>query len=365
LEAEGGVDMRTIAIINQKGGCGKTTVAINTAAAFSREGKRVILIDLDPQAHSSMGLNVYAEDTHYNTYDILMNPRVLLQNAVTQVNDNLYLVPSSSILSAFEQEMAGKDGRERRLVSKINRASDYYHYIIIDSPPNVGLLTFNALVAAGEVIIPVDPSYFSIQGLTKLIEMVELLESETKHKIKLHVLANNIEKRNNFSRDIIMELDNRFGSVMLDTIITHSVRYKEASLRGVPIFDLGNAKHLQKQYISLSHELEEKVSKVEVRELHDWMARLHGPKRVEEGVLFTLDAPGAESVELTGEFNNWSREGLKMEKDEEDGLWKLTLDLEPGEYEYRYIVDSVWIKDPANTDSVLNEFGQENSLLIV
>ncbi len=357
--------MRAIAVINQKGGCGKTTVALNTAAAFSRQGRRVALIDLDPQAHASMGVNVYAEETHYSTYDLLMNPRVRLQNALTQVNEKLYVMPSSSVLSAFEQEVAGKDGRERRLVSKINRASDHYDYIIIDSPPNVGLLTFNALVAAGEVIIPVDPSYFSIQGLSRLIEMIELLEGETRHKIKLHVLANNIEKRNNFSRDVIMELDNRYGSIMLDTIITHSVRYKEASLKGVSIFELNNAGKLKRQFISLTRELEEKVSGLEVRELHDWMARLHGPARVGEGILFTLDAPGAEEVKLTGEFTNWSREGLNMERDEEDGLWKITLDLEPGEYEYRYIVDGVWIKDPANTDSVLNEFGQENSLLIV
>jgi 1,4-alpha-glucan branching enzyme len=95
------------------------------------------------------------------------------------------------------------------------------------------------------------------------------------------------------------------------------------------------------------------------------MVRLHGPRRVEEGILFIVNAPNAQSVYCTGEFTNWSREGIRMEKDEKTGFWKTVLHLEPGEYEYRFIVDGVWIKDPNNTDSVLNEFGQENSLLVV
>lgn len=357
--------MRIISVINQKGGCGKTTIAINLAAAFGELEKKVLLIDLDPQAHASIGLNVYAEDVGHTTYDLLMNPRVRIMDAATRIDNNLDIVPSSPVLSAIEQELAGKPARETQLLSKLTRCSYQYDYVIIDSPPNVGLLTFNALIAAAEVIIPLDPSFFSLQGLNKLRETLELLESETKHKVVVHVLANDIEKRTIFSRDIVMEVEREHGSVLMDTVVTHSVRYKEAALRGVPIFKVRDADRLKREFLSLAEEIDSSETVLATEDMADWMIKLHGPRRVEEGILFGLDAPNARSVYLTGEFTNWSREGVRMNKDEDDGLWKATLLLDAGEYEYRFIVDGVWIKDPNNADSVLNEFGQENSLLIV
>lgn len=357
--------MRTISVINQKGGCGKTTIAINLAAAFSELGKKVLLIDLDPQAHASIGLSVYAEDVEYTTYDLLMNPRVRVNDAAYRADDNLDILPSSPVLSAIEQELAGKPARETQLLSKLTRCSHGYDYVIIDSPPNVGLLTFNALIAATEVIIPLDPSYFSLQGLNRLRETLELLESETKHKVVVHVLANNIEKRTVFSRDIVLEVEREHGSVLMDTVISHSVRYKEAARRGVSIFKMKNVDRLKREFMALAEEIESRERIVETGDMADWMMKLHGPRRVEEGILFALDAPNAQNVYLTGEFINWSREGVRLKKNEKDGLWKATLNLKAGEYEYRFIVDGVWIKDPNNADSVLNEFGQENSLLIV
>ena len=357
--------MRTISVINQKGGCGKTTVAINLAAAFGEMGKRVLLIDLDPQSHASIGLNVYTDEVVQTTYDLLMNPRAKIIDVALKINNCLDIIPSSPVLSAIEQELSGRPARETRLISKLTVAKDAYEYAIIDSPPNVGLLTFNALIAAAEIIIPVDPSFFSLQGLRKLRETLELLEQETKHKIAVHVLMNNVEKRTLFCRDIITELERMHGSVLMDTLISHSVRYKEAALRGIPIFHMKGVDRLKEEFLSLARELEIRVSALDMVNIEDWMIRLHGPRRLKEGVLFVLDAPNAQYVHLTGEFTNWSREGIKMDKDEKDGLWKALLQLKPGEYEYRFIVDGVWIKDPNNADSVLNEFGQENSLLIV
>jgi chromosome partitioning protein len=359
------MNMRTISIINQKGGCGKTTIAINLAAAFNEMAKKVLLLDLDPQAHATLGLNVDAADVELTTYDLFINPRVRIVDAICKVCGRLDIVPSSPILSAIEQELSGKPARETRLLSKLSRLSNDYDYIIIDSPPNVGLLTFNALMAAGEVIIPIDPSCFSLHGLEKLRETLELLESETKHKVALHVLVNDIEKRTTFARDVVKELENNHNSILMDTIISHSVRYKEAANKGVSIFELRGSDRLKSEFLSVAGELENKVSIIMMDDIDDWMVRLHGPRPVDDGILFTLDAPNAQNVYLTGEFTNWSREGVRMRKDEKDGFWKATLLLDPGEYEYRYIVDGIWIKDPNNTDSVLNEFGQENSLLIV
>ncbi len=357
--------MRTVSVINQKGGCGKTTVSINLAAAFKEMGRRVLLIDLDPQSHASIGLNVFLDDVEHTSYDLLMNPRLRIPEAALNIDGDFDIIAASPILSAVEQELSGKPAREGKLVSKTARIADLYDYIIIDSPPNVGLLTFNALIAASDVLIPFDPSYFSLQGLGKLRETLDLLESETRHRVAVHVLINNLEKRTNFSRDIVAEIDRKHGSVVMESTISHSVRYKEAALRGVSIFQMRDTGRLKREFLSLAGEIEERVSVLDTVDIEDWMIRLHGPRKVEEGMLFMLDAPNSNSVYITGEFTNWSRDGIRMSRDGKDGLWKAVLHLEPGEYEYRFIVDGVWIKDPANTDSVLNEFGQENSLLIV
>ena len=357
--------MRIISVMNQKGGCGKTTVAINLAASFRELGRKVLLIDLDPQAHASLGLGVPPEEVETTTYDLLMDPRVKVSDAVRKVGENLFIIPSSPVLSAIEQELSGKQGREGRLLSKLTCAPGDFDYIVIDSPPSIGLLTFNALMASGEVIIPIDPSCFSVQGLEKLRETLELLERETNHVIAVHVLMSNVERRTAFSREIMDEVERSHGGVLLKTIVCHSVRYKEAAFRGMPIFGMKHVEHLQEEFLALAREIEANAPTVAVENIDDWMVRLHGPRRVTEGILFVLNAPNARNVYLTGEFTNWSREGIRMEKDEKTGFWKTVLHLEPGEYEYRFIVDGIWIKDSNNTDSVLNEFGQENSLLIV
>jgi len=357
--------MRTFAVINQKGGCGKTTVAINLAAALGELEKKVLLVDLDPQCHASLGLDVSYDTVEHTTYDLLRDPRIMVADVACELGDHLDIVPSSPVLSAVEQELSGKDGREMRLASKLARVGGEYDYVIIDSPPSVGLLTFNALMAAGEAIIPVEPSFFSLQGLEKLRETLELLENETRHAVQIRILLNNIEKQTTFCRDIVSELERTYRDEVLDVMISHSVRYKESALRGVSIFGMPRSDRLQWEFLSLARELDEKTSLIYTEDIGGWMERLHGPRVLREGVLFTLDAPGAASVCLTGEFTGWSRDGLRMTRDGSDGLWKLTVDLEPGEYEYRFIVDGVWIKDPRNVDSVLNEFGQENSLLIV
>ncbi len=357
--------MRTVSVINQKGGCGKTTIAVNLAAALGELGKQVLLVDMDPQSHASIGLNLSHENIEYSTYDLLRNPRTRIDEIAYRVNDKLDLLPSSPILSAIEQELSGKPAREMRLANKLARGGADYDFIIIDSPPNVGLLTFNALMAAGEIIIPIEPSIFSLHGLYRLRDTLELLEKETKHKVVVHVLVNNIEKRTSFSGEIVDKLEENFPSELMDVTISHSVRYKEAASMGRPIFKMSRCDRLKWEFLTLARELEEKTSVLQMADIEDWMVRLHGPRIIEEGVLFAVDAPNAETVYITGEFTNWSREGVRMIRDVKDGLWKITLHLDPGEYEYRFIVDGVWIKDPNNMDSVLNEFGQENSLLIV
>ena len=357
--------MRIISVVNQKGGCGKTTVAINLAAALGKLGKKILLIDMDPQAHASLGLNIPSEMISHTTYDLLIEPRLKLSDAVCELSENFHIVPSSPVLSALEQELSGKKGRENHLGAKLAKSDGIYDFVIIDSPPNVGILTFNALIASNEVIIPVEPSYFSLDGLNRLRETLELLESEIDHTVVMHILINNLEKRTNFARDFVNELERKHESILMQNMVSHSVRYKESALMGVSIFEMPDADHLHKEFLAIAEEVEGRSNILDMENIRNWMERLHGPRVVEEGILFSIDAPSAESVYLTGEFANWSRNGISMTRDSYNGLWQVTLHLEPGEYEYRFIVDGNWIRDPKNNDTVVNEFGQENSLLIV
>ncbi|MFQ5512167.1 MAG: AAA family ATPase [Candidatus Krumholzibacteriia bacterium] len=357
--------MRTIAVMNQKGGCGKTTVSINLAGALASLERRVLLIDLDPQAHASVGLGI-REDAEVTSYELLMDPATRIHDARVRVNEHLDVVASSTVLSGVEQELSERMGREEQLSRTLSDlGNDNYDYVLIDCPPSVGLLTFNALIASGEVLIPVDASYFSVHGLAKLRETIEVIEEEVQRRLDVHVVCNNLETRTHFSNDILKETEKFHSAVLLDTFISHTVKLKEAASKGVSIFDLDRHGKAARQFLTLAREIAEKERKVQTTGLQQWMEKLHGPQRVSEGVLFTLDEKQATGVSVTGEFTNWSREGIQMEKDPEDGLWKVVLDIKPGEYEYRFIVDGVWIRDPNNVDYTRNEFGQENSLLIV
>jgi chromosome partitioning protein len=352
--------------MNQKGGCGKTTVAVNIAAALSRLERRVLVVDMDPQGHASLGLGMRQSDVELTTYELLMDPAVRIADAQQRVNDDLCMVTSSTVLSGVEQELADRMGREERLATKLAQlGDDSFDYAIIDCPPSVGLLTFNSLIAAQEVLIPVDASFFSLHGLGQLRETIEVIEDELQRRLDVHIVCNNLDTRTHFSNELLKEVEKFHSAVLTDTFISHTVRLKEAAAKGVSVIELDRQSKAARQFLSLARELIDKEAKIQTENIEDWMEKLHGPQKISDGVLFCLQAPQANKVAVTGEFTNWSREGIPLERDEGDELWKIVLDIQPGEYEYRFIVDGVWIRDPNNRDYIRNEFGQENSLLIV
>jgi chromosome partitioning protein len=358
--------MRTLAVINQKGGCGKTTIAIHTAGALARLGKRVLLVDMDPQAHASLGLGVIDERETTTSYELLHDPTVTVTDAIRDIRPGLCLVPGSTVLSGIEQELSGQPGREDRLARKLEGLpADVFDFAIIDCPPGVGLLTFNALVAADEVVIPVDASTFAMHGLVRLRETIGVIEDELQHPLRVHVVCNNVDTRTHFSNDMLSEAEKLHTGVLLESFVSNSVRLKEAAARGVTIFDLDASSKPATQFAALAAELVRRAPLIETRDMRRWMEQLHGPQRIPEGVLFTLDAPGAAEVSVTGEFTAWSREGRRLTRDAADGLWKAVINIPPGEYEYRFVVDGLWIRDPNNLEYTRNEFGQENSVLVV
>jgi len=356
--------MRILAVVNQKGGCGKTTVAINLAAALAKKGKQVLLVDMDPQGHAGLGLNLDPDDYERSMYDVLLHAHVEMEEVVLPVLEGLDVAPAAVVLAAVEQELADKPGREQRLAAKLSRLRKEYDYVLIDCPPSIGLLTFNALAAANETIIPVDPSFFSLHGLHKVRETIELLRDEVGHEIHIRILANNYNSRTNFSRDILYEIENFHGDSMLKTTISHTVKLKEAASRGQPIvkFEAGN--RASKEFLALAEEILAQEPFFKVAERREYTHAFSGPQPVSGGVRFSIEAEHARDVRVTGEFTGWSFDGIALERGS-DGIWSRVIEVPPGAYEYRFILDGVWVKDPNNLESVLNEFGQENSVVVV
>ena len=347
--------MRVVAIANQKGGCGKTTTAINLSACLAQK-KRVLLIDLDPQGHSTIGLG-YRSDFHAGVYDLLCPPggkAVSVRQVSESISDRLDLIPSELVLSTVEQKLAGKEGREYRLRSALSGLEDDYNFVIIDCPPNLGLLTFNALLVASEVVIPVDISYFSLHGLGKLLEIINLLGRECDHSPAMNALITNYDRRLRLSEEILTEVKRHFNDHIFTSIISTSVKLKEAIRSGKPITEYSPASSGCRDYLSLSEEI------IRGEYLCGDISRPSAgvpPRRVEEGVVFSCFAPGARRVQLAGDFNDWKPEQEPLFNLSGCGLWQKTVDLPPGRYEYKYVIDGNWVLDPTNPQTTPGPLG--------
>ena len=232
--------MRVIASANQKGGCGKTTTAINLSSSLSLKGQKVLLIDFDPQAHATMGLNVKPSDLDKTIYDVITPKKNWLwgiEDILVPVKDNFDLAPSSLILSAFEQELSGLERREHRLFQAIQPLKEKYDFIVIDCPPSIGHLCFNALRACDEVIIPIDMSLFSLRGVAKLIEIIILLKDKIGHDIKSRALITMYDRRTRYSRTVLEKVQEEFGNNVFDTVIRYNIRLRETADLGLPVGD--------------------------------------------------------------------------------------------------------------------------------
>ncbi|MBN2172014.1 MAG: AAA family ATPase [Candidatus Krumholzibacteriota bacterium] len=358
--------MKVLAVVNQKGGCGKTTLAIHLAAAWAKEGFRVLLVDLDPQGHASLGLGVSAEDRDLGAYDLLQDPAAPFADIAVRIERNLDLVPSGIILSAAEQELARQPGRESRLISALLRHGEAYDWIVVDTPPSVGLLTFNALVAADALLVPVDSSTFTLHGLGKILETLEVLEEEMDRRPPCFVAANQFSRRTLFSRELYRKLAAHDRIHLLETKIRASVRVKMAAAAGVPVLRLTKAGLVKLDFEQLAEELWSRLAELIIERTEEVAERLFGPQPCEGGIRFSVEASEAREVYLTGSFNNWNPGGIPLEPVAgQPGRWEVVLALPSGNYEYRYILDGRWVTDPEQHDSVVTEMGLENSLLVV
>ena len=356
--------MRVIALANQKGGCGKTTTAVNLAAALGRLGQRVLVIDNDPQGHATLALGLAEDDFSLSTYDLYLNSDVLVEDVRLQVAPRLDLVPTSVELSAVEPRLAGEEGREMRLRDVLRRSEMPYDVVLLDCPPAVGALTFNALLASGELLVPVDASTYSRQAVTKLLETLAVLRERKGHEVVTRLVLSNYDLRSRFARALRDELAGVFGDSLLETVIHPTVRVREAAERGIPVLDHDAGCRATEDFVALARELAAGEVDLRVPALDHWAALLHGPEVTEQGVRFLADFPRATEVRVTGTFSDWSAQGTPLYR-RSDGRWECILPLEPGDHEYRYIVDGTWLPDPHNAVVTANEFGGANSLIAV
>ena len=251
--------MRTVAIVNQKGGCGKTTVSINLASALAEAGQKVLLVDMDPQSHCAVGLAVPEQQIEQSIYDVLIsrsrNEPIRLTEILWQISDRLELAPASIDLSAFEQQMAGIPDRECCLKEAVDEVKNDYDYILIDCPPAVGLLTFNALRAATDVIVPVETGYFALHGLSKQLETLSILCRRCSQHVEVRVLASMYDIRTKMAREILAELRENFSDKMYTTIVNFNTKIKEAASFGQPISEYDPASKGQKDFETLAQEV--------------------------------------------------------------------------------------------------------------
>lgn len=444
--------MRVIAIANQKGGCGKTTIVINLAACLAREGQRTLAVDLDPQGHCALGLLVPEEQVEVSIADVLLSegsPDPIDLGRVTwQISSHFDLIPSKTDLSKLEQKLAGVQGREQKLARVLDAARDKYDFVLIDTPPTIGFLTQSALTAADEIMVPVDTGYFSLHGLSKQLDTIAEMKEIAGRSPTVRIVANLYDVRTKLAREILAELRKRHGGSMFAGFINFNTKLKESTSLGQPITEYDPASSGCRDFVKLARELIslEKASSAsepaaaEVVESAPATASstatatltprsaptaavladqkpegqkalldraealaanaskllattetllgpgrrtgspaaaetvsphaaadrkielIYGPRAVEHGVAFVVAAAGAHSVRIAGDFNDWNPERTPMTH-LRDGAFYARLPLGPGRYQYRYVVDGHWMRDPANPRMTTNPYGDVNSVV--
>ena len=425
--------MRTIAVINQKGGCGKTTISINLSAALAEQGQKVLLVDMDPQGHCALGLAVPAEQIERDIYDVLCQSQQQdlaksLRQTTWQIATNFDLAPSTIKLAAFEQKFSGAQGREERLRSVLASVAELYDITIIDCPPSIGLLTFNALRSADEVLVPAETGFFCLESLDQQLQTLELLTNQCRQELRWRAVPNLYDVRTRLAREILGHLRTKYEKILSHTTINFNTKLKESASLGQPITEYDTASIGYRDFRSLAMEIlsgRPSVVSLEAlveppsKQLSDSpadhtpfstaeqvlaqaerigqsadellkradkmipggvtkrpkqeseqstqyrLAKFYGVRQTEQGILFRAHYPHAENVHLAGDFNGWNPARTPLTRQEMDNIWQVVLPLQPGCYRYRLVVDNRWQRDPFNDRVEANPFGELNSVIEV
>ena len=459
--------MRTFAIVNQKGGCGKTTTAINLSAVFARRGHRTLLVDMDPQSHCATGLGVPEKSIDRSICEALLeaDSKDLEPSAlVWEVGGNLHLIPSTMRLAGLESPGGGLHklaDRDRRLSLFLERFVDRYDRCLIDCPPAIGLLTFNALRAAREAIIPVETGFFALRGAEKQWRTIRQLIERIGRPIACHLVPTLYDPESALSKEILTSIRRQFAGQVVPVVIHEHEVVREATSFGQPVIEYAPQSTAREDFEGLADWLDDHVPPPSVplevvaarrtrsavvharpappptrpnqgraaelvqrvRELQSRIdqvrglaepARQHdgpvaeittgpvlvpppeppppepppvttgadradgcreaGPEAPQQGfgahptprgVQFAQPGEGGHRIFVAGDFNHWSPTATPLPYDAELGSYHALVEIPPGRYQYRLIIDGKWWADPYNKQKRLNAYDEPNSLLVV
>ncbi|HAM16241.1 MAG TPA: cobyrinic acid a,c-diamide synthase [Eggerthellaceae bacterium] len=248
-----------VAIINQKGGVGKSTTAVNLSAALGEMGKKVLLVDLDPQGNSTSGLGIEKKQLKACVYNVLLEDLSMRDAVIASVMQNLDLVPATINLAGAEVELVSEMARESRLKDAIAELRGAYDYVFIDCPPSLGLLTVNSLVAADKLIIPIQTEFYALEGVTKLLESMKRVKTRLNPSLEIFgILLTMYDGRTTLSRQVAAEVRKYFGKQVFETIIPRTVKLSEAPSYGVPITQYDPLGKGAAAYVNLAKEVVER-----------------------------------------------------------------------------------------------------------
>jgi len=425
--------MQVITVANQKGGCGKTITSVNLAGAFASMGKRVLFVDIDPQSHGTFALGMDNNNTaqsSYMIYDAFLGQQSFdPRSIIKKKNDNLSCIVSHLSLSTMEQKI-GTVKDALLVISRMvkDEVQSDYDYVIIDTPPNLGFLTLNGILAADRLIVPLDVSLFSMNGVAQIRKLLDISHAMGFSKPNLSYVINMYDGRSNFAKKFLKDAKERFGGQLMETTIRLNVKLREAALFGKPIFEYAPNANGAKDYMSLACEIEPSVKeegipvavgsgsytkiKEDINQAAETMAEEmvqdiaeatinnntkdagigaisdeEDLKKIEddlskpviEGDIFssseeekesgeidlTLIAPEAKEIYVAGSFNNWQIDKVFLMDRSGDGLWSKKLVLPAGRYQYKFVIDGIWKEDPNNESQEDDMMGGKNSVIEV
>lgn len=247
---------RIISIINQKGGVGKSTTAVNLAAALGELGKKVLIVDFDPQGNSTSGLGIEKEELEQCVYDALLND-VPAENLLIQANcNNVTVIPATIQLAGAEIELVSAMARETRLKELLEPVQENYDFVFIDCPPSLGLLTINALTAADSVLIPIQCEYYALEGVTKLLESMRMVKSKINKGLEVFgVLLTMYDSRTSLANQVVDEVKQYFGDKVFNTLIPRTVKISEAPSFGMSVIQYAPQNKGAQSYMELAEEV--------------------------------------------------------------------------------------------------------------